>query len=270
METQIEVKSKSSELKDKITAHIEELAKATDAARLSEQMVEYLEMAAKFHQYSAFNIWLILMARPDATCVAGFHRWKEMRRWVLKGEKGIPILAPVFTKTINDEGVEEQELAGFITVYVFDIQQTDGKPLPEPPDWTSPEMDAVLQERLIQFANSRGIKVKTQSLPNKTQGVSLGGLILLSPFAGTKTLIHELAHELLHQREDAPKEKPIRELEAEAIAFVTGKHFRLNELSSPNYLALHGATGEMLMAHIERVRATGMEIITAIEAFSTT
>ena len=262
MDTQVEVKSKAVELKDRITAHIEELAQLTDSARLSEAMVAYLEMTAKFHQYSPFNVWLILMQKPEATSVAGFHKWKEMGRWVRKGERGIPILAPIFTKTVNEKE-EEDILSGFLPVYVFDIQQTDGKPLPEPPKWTSPEKNAEIQQKLIQFATEKEIRVKEQSLPNNTQGVSLGGLILLAPYAGTKTLIHELAHELLHRREDAPNEKALRELEAEAVAYVVGKHFGLEGMTSPNYLALHKVDAHMLMAHLERVRDTSLELINA-------
>jgi len=239
MDTQVEVKSKTVELKDKITAHIGDLARLTDSARLSEAMVDYLEMTAKFHQYSPFNVWLIILQKPEATYVAGYNKWQQMDRWVRKGERGIPILAPIFTTVINEDGKEEKELTGFLTVYVFDISQTDGEPLPEQPDWKSPEMDV--------------------------QGASLGGMILLSPFAGTKTLIHEIAHEILHQCEDAPSEKQIRELEAESVAFVVGRHFNLVGLESPNYIALHGATAELITAHIERIRTAAVQIITALE-----
>jgi len=90
-------------------------------------------------------------------------------------------------------------------------------------------------------------------------------MILLSPFAGTKTLIHEVAHEILHQCEDAPKEKHIRELEAESVAFVVGRHFILVGLESPNYIALHGANAEMITAHIERIRTATAQIITALD-----
>lgn len=265
MDTQIEVRSKSSELKDRITAHIQELAQMTDLARMSERMTEYLEMTARFHQYSPFNVWLILLQKPEATYVAGYNKWRQMSRWVCKGERGIPILAPIFTTVINEEGNEEKELTGFLTVYVFDVTQTDGKPLPEQPDWKSPEMDARLQKRLMQLAANRGIKVKVQCLPNDVQGASLGGLVLLSPEAGTKTLIHEIAHEILHQCEDAPKEKRIRELEAESVAFVVGRHFNLEGLESPNYVALHGATAELITEHIERIRTAAAQILTALE-----
>ena len=85
----------SKELSAQITERIQELADATDTARVSEAMLEYLDMCAKFHKYSPNNLWLILMAKPEDTMIAGFHKWREMGRYVKRGEKGIPILAPV-------------------------------------------------------------------------------------------------------------------------------------------------------------------------------
>ena len=79
----------SKELANKLTTYVEELAKATDAARVSDVMVEYLEMTARFHHYSPQNVWLIMMACPNATRVAGYKRWQEMGRYVRKGERGI-------------------------------------------------------------------------------------------------------------------------------------------------------------------------------------
>ncbi len=170
-------------------------------------------------------IYLILMAFPNATLVAGFKKWRSIRRYVLKGEQGRPILAPIFATIINDNGEEEETLVGFKVVYVFDLNQTDGKSLPEPPNWKSSEQNAILTERLIQFANKKGITVKIKELTGDIQGVSRGGSILLAPEAGTKTLIHEIAHELLHKGENIVRNKTIIELEAESVAYVVGKYF---------------------------------------------
>jgi hypothetical protein len=115
------------------------------------------------------------------------------------------------------------------------------------------------------FADSRGIRVQVKNLQGETQGVSMGGTIILSPNAGTKTLVHEIAHELLHHKETKLMLHSERELEAEAVSYVVGKHFRLDGLSSPNYVALHGANAEMIMAHLERIRNTAKEIIQALE-----
>jgi hypothetical protein len=266
MDIQIQSSNSAVDLKTRITQHIEELAAATDAARVSDEMLRYLDTYAKFYQYSAFNVWLIMMAKPDASFVAGFKKWQTMGRYVRRGEHGIPILAPIFDIRITMEGNEEQKLVGFRTVFVYDISQTDGKPLPEPPNWKSPEKNAELQNSLIRFADSKGIAVQIKPIGRDIQGVSLGGKIILDPDAGTKTLIHEIGHELLHHTESAPSDRTIRELEAESIAYVVAKHFGIDGLSSPNYNALHGATAEKIIDHLERIRKISVELIQALEA----
>jgi len=259
-------KSKSTvkELNEKIKQHLEELAQETDKARKSEEMVRYLDFCAKFHQYSPSNIWLILLAKPDASYVAGFHKWKGMGRWVRKGEHGISILAPVLIKVEDEDGLEEKRLVGFRVVYVFDVSQTEGEPLPPVPDWKSPEKNLELQRKLIDFAKVNGIKVTIEPLRGETQGVSMGGRIILSPEAGTKTLIHELAHELLHQVENNQLSRKIKELEAESVAFVVCKHFGLDNLNCPNYIALYNVSITEMFGQMSRIQSIANEIIAAI------
>jgi len=255
----------SADLKARITERIQELAQATDTARVSEEMLRYLDLCSRFHQYSPCNVWLILMSQPNASYVAGFKKWQSKGRFVRKGEHGIPILAPIFTTVINKDGEEEQKLTGFKIVFVFDVSQTDGDPLPDPPNWKSPEKNAELMNKLTKFAQDKGIQIQMKHIGHDIQGVSLGGKIILDPEAGTKTLIHEIAHELLHHKENVLSGCTHRELEAESVAYVVAKHFGLNELSSPNYVALHGATAELIMDCLERIRNTTAEIIQALE-----
>ncbi len=254
----------SAELSASITERINELAAATDAARMSDEIVKYLDTLAKFHQYSPSNIWMILINKPDATLVAGFRKWQTMNRYVKKGEKGIPILAPILVKEDKQDPDSDQLLCGFKAVYVFDVSQTEGDPLPEPPNWKSPEKNKELEEKLIQFANSRGIQVSVVKQDGEIQGVSKGGNIEVDPGAGTKTLIHEIAHELMHRDTDRPIESSVRELEAEAVAYVVGKYFGLEDLSSPNYVVLHGATMDLITEHLERIRKASLAIISEI------
>ena len=116
----------------------------------SEQYAEYLRTMSRFHNYSYRNTILIHMQKPDATLVAGFSKWKKFGRHVKRGEKGLTILAPTpFKKKIEEmkldpdtniplrdsEGnliTEEKvvEIPMFRPVKVFDVSQTDGKPLP--------------------------------------------------------------------------------------------------------------------------------------------
>jgi len=249
-----------------ITQHIRELAEETDTARASAAMCRYLDMCAKFHQYSPFNVWLIMMGNPAATLVAGFHRWQGMNRFVRKGEHGIPILAPIVFRAKDEADKDMVVLKGFKVVYVFDVSQTEGEPLPPVPNWKSPEQNAALSERLITYAQSLGISVTVKALPGEIQGASRGGAIELDPSAGTKTIIHEIAHELMHHGEDRPTDATVREMEAESVAYVVGKHFGLEDLASPNYVALHGATSDSITRGSERILMVAAKMINAIES----
>jgi len=255
----------TNDLVSKIEAHIRELAEATDAARVSEEMQHYLDACSKFHSYSLHNIWLILITNPKATRVAGYKRWLSLNRYVRKGEHGIPILAPILIPKDKEDPIPEKTVVGFKVVYVFDVAQTEGEPLPPPPDWKSPEKNVLLTEKLIQFAETRGIKVSEQELRGEVQGVSMGGAIKVDPGAGTATLVHELAHELLHRSNDRLSTSSIREMEAESVAWVVAKHFGLDGVDSPNYLALHGSDSGAILEHLERIRSTVLEIIEVVE-----
>lgn len=264
MDTLVETKKTANDLHSTIQSHLEELAQATDVARKSKEMLRYLDFVSKFHQYSPANIWLILLARPDASQVAGFHKWKSMGRFVRRGEQGLPILAPILEKQEDEDGLEKQILIGFKVVYVYDVSQTEGEPLPEPPDWKSTEKNLELNKRLIQYANRQGITVSFKTLPKEIQGVSKGGVIEVALTAGTKTLIHEIVHEILHKDRNNIQNKAIKELQAEAVAYIVSRHFGLGGLKSANYLAFFDVTPEQLLTHMEIIRTTANKIITAI------
>ena len=265
MDTLVETKKTANDLQSTIRSHLEELVQATDKARKSKEMLRYLDFVSKFPTYSPANIWCILLAKPDASKVAGFHKWKSMGRFVRKGEQGLPILAPILVKREDEDGLEKQVLIGFKVVYVFDVTQTDGEPLPPPPDWKSPEKNDELNNQLIQFAKNQGITVTFKNLPGEIQGVSKGGSIDICPTAGTKTLIHEIAHELMHKDKNNHQTRAIKELEAEAVSFVVSRHFGLENLNSPNYLALFKLKSDEIFSHMERIRDTAHKIITATD-----
>ena len=265
MNVQTKSKISSNELNKQIEQHIQELANATDNARTSEEMIRYLDFSAKFHQYSAGNIWLILMANPDASYVAGYQSWKAMGRWVKRGEQGIPILAPVLAKEEMKESIEEKRLVGFRLVYVYDVSQTDGELLPPVPDWKSPEKHEELNQSLIQFTNTIGVSVEFKELGGDIQGISRGGSIFIDPSAGTKTLIHEIAHELLRHMEDISLSRPEMELEAEATGYIVCRYFGLEDLNSPNYISLFSITANDFLNHMDRIRDVANQIISAID-----
>ena len=138
-------KERLKDITDSIERGIEELFQ-------SDKYAEYLRTMSRFHKYSVNNTMLIYMQKPDATLVAGFNKWRDQfERNVMKGEKGIKIIAPTpFKKKIEQEKrdpdtnlpvldadgkviVEEKEIKipMFKPVTVFDVSQTDGKPLPQ-------------------------------------------------------------------------------------------------------------------------------------------
>ena len=255
----------STDLQQKIQGYLVTLALETDQARKSEEMQRYLDFIAKFHNYSPSNIFLIMLTKPDATHVAGFQAWKKMGRYVKKGEHGIPILAPMIHKEDPDRDDSPKVLSGFRVVYVFDVSQTDGEPLPPVPDWKSPEKNAELNEKLIRFAESKGITVTFKELPGETQGVSKGGVIEISPNAGTKTLIHEIAHELLHQSKIISESRECKEIEAEAVAYSVASYLGISGLRCSNYLALFGAEKQDLVLSPQRIQMTVTKIINGID-----
>lgn len=254
----------STDLQQKIQGYLETLALETDQARKSEEMQRYLNFVAKFHNYSPSNIMLILLSKPDATHVMGFNSWRRLNRFVKRGERGIPIFAPMIHVEDPDKDDSPKVLSGFRVVYVFDVSQTDGEPLPPVPDWKSPEKNAELNEKLIRFAESKGIKVTFKELPGETQGVSKGGAIEISPNAGTKTLIHEIAHELMHQGFDSSIDKAHREMEAESVAYVVSKYFGVDGLNSHNYISLHGFSSDNIQVDMIKIHQFIRDIIQGV------
>jgi hypothetical protein len=112
---------------------IEQLITALNEGR-SETLTQYLAAIGRFHRHSLRNVMLIASQKPTATHVAGFHAWHKLGRFVMKGEKGILILAPIVRR--KNESAEQNETdesstpVGFRAAYVFDISQTDGQELP--------------------------------------------------------------------------------------------------------------------------------------------
>lgn len=265
MDTVIQTKVTSIDLQKRIKQHLEELAQATDQARASEEMVRYLDFCSKFHKYSVTNVWLIMLACPTASMVAGFQKWKSLKRFIRKGEKAIWILAPILYKETDSSGKEIDHIFGFKIVPVFDIGQTIGEPLPDTPNWKSLSKNIELNESLVAFANAKGISVTFKELSGSIQGVSKGGEIEIDTNAGTKTLIHELAHELMHHEDNCATDRSIKELEAESVAYVVSKYFGLEGLQSPNYIVLHGLNGQDFVSSLANIQRVSSEIINALD-----
>jgi hypothetical protein len=222
-------KMNSHEIAELTTKAIEELAEALQAGH-SETLTQYLAAMARFHKYSLHNVMLIVLQKPDASHVAGFHTWHKLGRHVRKGEEGITIFAPILRrqKTAENGTAESSEemLLGYRTCAVFDVSQTEGKSFAsigrvqgDPRHYG---------ERLAAYALSLGIRLEYSAAIAPARGISEGGKITLLPDMSSAehapVLAHELAHEFLHhQPRRAATTKAIRETEAEVVAYVVSQ-----------------------------------------------
>ena len=269
----------------------------------SERYKEYLRVMSKFHNYSFNNTLLIAMQKPDASLVAGFSSWKNnFGRNVMKGEKGIKIIAPSpFTvkqeveKTdpqtgkpvIGKDGkpvTEEKEIKvpAYRVVSVFDVSQTEGRELPDiAVDELTGDVDrfkdffAALEQVSpvpVGFEKIEGGAHGYYHLEEKRIAIDEG----MSDLQTLKTAIHEIAHAKLHDIDlNAPKEKQkprvdrrTREVEAESVAYTVCQHYGLDTSDySFGYVAGWSSGKELaeLRGSLETIRNTAAEMINAID-----
>lgn len=211
-----------------------------------------LDFRRRFHTYSFFNTSLILAQKPDAQLVAGYRAWIASNRFVRKGEKGIGILAPLIRKDPDDP--ERRILTGFKTVYVFDVNQTEGDPIPLPESprllEDTPEDHvkiASLKFRLAMLCASKGVSVSWDFQHAAALGVyrpdhkQIQIKADLSHTQGFKTLCHEAAHMLLHTGSD---DRTRAELEAETTAYLVCHALGI-KTSSYSFAYLASWTGDL-------------------------
>src|SRR6202142_628298 len=243
----------------------------------SEVLTAYLGAMAKFRNYSFGNIMLIARQKPDATNVAGLRTWNSLGRFVRRGEKGIFILAPMVGNKRNKEESAEQNtdaketqrtLYGFRGVYVFDVTQTEGKELP-----TLTEVNGDVsgyRERLFKFVEAQSVELSFSERIAPAKGLSYGGKITLlsgmQPAEEFSTLVHEIAHEMLHRGDRRTlTTKQVRETEAEAVAFVVCQSVGLqNGTSSQDYIQLWHGDANLLRESLEAVQQTAAVILGGI------
>ena len=202
----------------------------------SDKYAEYLRTMSRFHKYSVNNTMLIYMQKPDATLVAGFNKWRDQfERNVMKGEKGIKIIAPTpFKKKIEQEKrdpdtnlpmldadgkviTEEKEIKipMFKPVTVFDVSQTDGKPLPQ---LASDLSGDVQNYEVFMEALRRSAPVPIEILPIRDGSDGYFSLDKqkiairegMSEVQTVSAVVHEIAHSKLHNQKkiEEPKNAP--------------------------------------------------------------
>ncbi len=259
----------------------------------SEQYAAYLSTMSKFHRYSFGNILLILLQCPGASQVAGYGDWKKnFGRQVKRGEHGIAILAPCPYR--RQEEVEETAPDGsssksvqwvqrmsFRTVTVFDISQTEGKPLPEIAKKLTGDV-AQYESMVAAISQHFPLSHPIERFPSDAYGCCnfVEQRILVQPDMSQvqtiKTMIHEVSHAKLHAPiEDGDGETPpqrkrrfVREMEAESVAYVVCQHFGIDTADySFGYVAgwSHGKNLSQLKASLELIRNTAAELIDGID-----
>lgn len=238
----------------------------------SAKWTEYLKAMSKFHNYSANNCLLIVMQCPAATLVAGYKTWqKEFKRQVKKGEKAIRILAPMQRKII-DKDEDGNEIERRFTVYravpVFDLSQTEGEPLNSMVTELKGDADAELIEKLVK-ASPVPVTFKDFGAPAYGYYSHDGEIVVQDSIDSkqkVKTLVHEIAHSILHcedgEQEDA--DRRTREVQAESTAYVVLNYLGIDTSEySFGYVATWGSGRDIkeLQASLEVIRKTASDII---------
>ena len=242
------------------------------AAGKSEELTKFLDTMSTFHNYSYGNCMLIAQQKPDATLVAGFRAWLKLGRCVRKGEKGICILAPMVGKKETEDGSgETRDVFGFRAVHVFDVSQTEGEELPDV-NKISGDPGGKLG-KLHATAASLGIPLSYEDDLCGADGVSKGGEIVLvrglTPAEEFNTLAHELAHEILHRGTDRRAiPKTVKELEAEAVAYVVSKAAGLSNAlkHASDYIQGHEGDKDQLAKSLERIQKAASLILDCLES----
>src|SRR5712692_7799115 len=267
---------KLEEIKNKTNEAVSYLVAALESGE-SEVLTQYLAAIARFHTYSFGNVMLIARQKPEATNVAGIRTWNSLGRFVKRGEKGILILAPMVGKNLkknqeaeqsDDAKQPESKLFGFRAVYVFDITQTEGKELPA---LTEVQGDvSSCRERLFRFVEGQGVELNYSERIGPAKGLSHGGKITLllgmQPAEEFSTLVHEIAHEMLHRGDRRTlTTKQVRETEAEAVSFVVCQSVGLQTgTSSTDYIQLWHGDAKLLQESLEVVQRTAAVILGGI------
>ena len=284
------------EITDKLEQGIKELFE-------SERFKEYLRTMSKFYNYSFNNTLLIAMQKPEATYVAGYTSWqRNFDRQVMKGEKGIKILAPAPYKAQEErekiDSLTQKPVIGadgkavtetvevlrpaFKVVSVFDVSQTDGKELP---DIVVDELKGTVENYEAFFdalKQESPVPVSFEDIPGGAKGFfsPVESRIAIqegmSEIQTVKTAIHEIAHAKLHafkpDEKATPEDKKDRhtkEVEAESVAYTVCQRYGIETSDySFGYIAgwSSGKETKELKSSLDTIRKTAAEMIEGIDA----
>jgi antirestriction protein ArdC len=258
-----------------IDQHLQELAEEMAQGK-SARLVQYLNFCAQFHRYSFGNLILAFSQFPTLTRLAGVKQWNKLGRRIKAGEKGIMILAPMRVQRRQGRGAENEPeseeveqpvtIMLFKPVYVFDVSQTEGEPLPELIAASGDVSTCYpVLEAAVRAANITVEYVDTIVEVPGAEGISLGGRITMihqERAEQFRVLAHEFAHELLHKTAER-EPHTVRETEADAVAYVVCRHYGVT-CDTADYLLLHDSNPKLLLERLETIRQTANRIITAM------
>lgn len=277
---------------DRLTLLHQQLTRAVDDLAHSDAWRRMLDVAARLPTYSPSNVLLIAVQRPEATQVAGFRAWKSLGRHVVKGEKGIAILAPCLYRgrdtaekqvrqmpsgEVSVKGQEraQRELRGFRVVHVFDVAQTDGEPLPDvAPDLLIGSSPANLWGRIAGLVEADGFVVERGDCRGANGYTRFDDRVVrvrddVEPAQAAKTLAHELGHiradhetrfaETYHRSVNC---RGVAEIEAESIAYLVTSAAGLDagSYSVPYVAGWSGGDPALLRSTASRVLTTATKI----------
>ena len=292
------IKEQIKKLTDQIEAGIKALFQSGDL----EKYQAYLRTMSHFHHYSVNNQMLIFSQCPHATLVAGYQKWQnQFHRHVMRGEKGISILAPTPYKikvekekldpdtklplldadgnTITEE--KEVQIPMFRPVKVFDVSQTDGKPLPERVQSPIAELTGNVEHYEAFMEALRRVSlvpIEIKPLSNDLDGFfspSEQSIALRAGMSEVQTVcaaVHEIAHSKLHdyakQPGSQPKDSSTEEIEAESIAYTVCAYFGIEtSANSFGYVATWSKDKDLkaFKESLDTIRKTSSDLISGVE-----
>lgn len=263
----------------------------------SERFRDYLSVMSRFHTYSARNVLLIHMQRPNATHVASAKRWVEQfERFINKGEKAIYIMAPIpIVKTVERQKLDpdtkapvldengqvitekrEVQVPRFRPVPVFDVSQTNGKPLPQlVQDLTG---DVAQYEAFMEaLRRTAPVPMELKPMAENLDGyfdLDEQSIFIREGMSEVQTVcaaVHEITHSILHNQKGAREDKAVRtaqELEAESVSYVVCQYFGIETgANSFGYLASWSKDKELseLRSCLATINQTANQLIGEID-----
>lgn len=269
------------ELTDKLQAGVADYLR-------SDRYKQLLDTFSRFYRYSTNNSILIALQNPAATQVASYTTWQSLGRYPVKGTHGMQIIcpAPYHHKEMRDvtdpdtgathkEEVTVQRM-GFRAATVFDVSQTDGKPLPE----VAPALDGDIADNdliaAVKDAVPPGISVVVGPVSGAAKGYfsrTEREIRVKDGMSGRqtlKTLIHETAHSLLHDSKSADAEKTSvedKEIQAESVAYVICQHYGIDtgDYSFPYVGTWAAGNIKDVMRNLDTVKRCSASLIDSID-----